>query len=302
MDPFRKTLKGLLETCLLTEQINHLGRDMDPEFDVAAISGFGERIVIPRQVAAQCVLDFFRTDEQLLAFTGYMLSRRGLGASGGVIRLQGEQRLLDLLSEKGWLFEENEGRFRKDQSVERTADWGVMQPGQEYYHSFASIDIVGSSELIRTNVKDDVEITMARLRTFIYGHVEKMNGRVWSWYGDGGMAVFFGEDSVARCVLSTMRLLVYLPVFNIAQNELRPETDIRLRVGSHHGTAVYQRDISKVVSPDLRFAMDMEKNRAEPNSLAISDTIFQNLRQEIRSAFQVAEDLGGMKTYLYRPR
>ncbi len=302
MDSFRKTLKNILETSLRTEQISHLGRDVDPNFDLAAISGFGEKIVIPRQVAVQCVLDFFRSDSQLLAFTAYMLTRRGMGASGGVIKLQGEDRLLSVLKEQGWVFDEKAGRFHRDQSQGLTADWGVMEEGHEYYHSFASVDIVGSSELIRTNVKDDVETTMARLRTYIYSHVERMNGRIWAWYGDGGMAVFYGDDSVGRCVLSMMRMLVYLPVFNIAQNELRPETDIRLRVGAHHGTAVYQRDISKIVSPDLRFTMDIEKNRGEPNSIAITDSLFQNLRQEIRSAFAQAEEYGGMKTYLYRPR
>lgn len=300
MDKFRKALKSLLETQLRTEQINHLGRDVNPEFDVAGISGFGDKIVIPRQVAAQCVLDFFRTDEQLLEFTGYMLARRGFGATGGEIRIKGEGRLLEVLRSQGWVFDAKAGRFQRDQDQQLTSDWGVMRPGEEYYHAFASIDIVASSELIRTNVKEDVEVTMARLRTYIYGHVEKMNGRIWSWYGDGGMAVFFGEDCIARCTLSMMRLLAYLPVFNIAQNELRAETDIRLRVGQHYGTAVYQHDISRIASPDLRFAMEMEKHRADPNSLAISDTVFQNLRQEIRSAFSPAEDHGGMKSYIYR--
>ena len=86
MDKVRRVLHNILATSLRTEQINHLGRDVDSRFNLATLSGFGEKIVIPRKVAADCVLDFFRGDEQLLEFIAYMISRQGFGATGGVIK------------------------------------------------------------------------------------------------------------------------------------------------------------------------------------------------------------------------
>ncbi len=301
MKKVRKLLHEILHGSLLTEQINHLGRDVDPKFSVAAVSGYGDKIVIPRQVAATCVIDYFNTDERLLEFVAYMLSREGQGATGGIINLKGTPALLQLLKEHNWVYDREGARFQRDQSQARTADWGFMKEGQEYHHSFASIDIVASSNLIKTNIKEDVEVTMARLRKYIYDHVEKRNGRVWSWYGDGGIAAFYGEGSTNLSVISMIQIISYLPIFNISQNELRPETDIKLRVGMHFGTAVYKTDISKILSPDLKMAMDIEKNCASPNSVAITDSVYQSLRTEVRAAFAPAGEYSNQKVYLYNP-
>ena len=279
--------------------MNHLGRELDSQFSVAKVSGFGEKIVIPRQVAADCIVDYFNTEKKLVEFIAYMLSRQGQGAGGGVVQVKGVERLFNILKEMNWIYDPEKKSFHRDQSEVRTADWGFMKEGVEYSHTFASIDIVSSSNLIKTNIKEDVEVTMSRLRKYIYDYVEHRNGRIWSWYGDGGIAVFYGENSISESVIAMIQILSFLPIFNISQNELRPETDVKLRIGMHYGTAVYKHDISKIISPDLKLAMDVEKNCATPNSIALTGTVFQSMRGEIRQVFRDGPDIELMKTYLY---
>ncbi len=300
MKKVRRALQDILVQSLNTQQMGHLGREVDDSFDIYDYSGFGDKIVIPRKVAADCILQYFRAEAPLLRFIAFMLSRNGHGMSGGVVQLKGEARMLAYLEELGWNYDAERARFIKEQSVRETG-WGFMRTGEEYFMSFASIDIVASSELVRTNVKQDVELTLSRLRAYIGKHVDAWDGRIWSWYGDGGMAVFQGESSAPMSVLSMASIINYLPLFNIQENQLRPENDVKLRIGMHYGSCVYNGDVNQISSADIRLAQEVEKPHADPICLSVTETTCRMLPQEIRKSFEPGSDLRGMQIYRYQP-
>ncbi len=297
----RKMLQDILVESLNSDQINSLGREVDSRFNLGEVSGFGDKIVIPRRVAADCVIRYFNTEETLVKFLGFMVSRDGQGASGGVIQIKGKKDLLEFLKSYQYIFDPQRGEFTKDQSSSRTSDWGMLKEGNEYWCSFASIDIVSSSNMVHTNVKSDVEATFSALRDYINRYVESWNGRIWFWYGDGGVASFYGDDCNSMSVLSMISILSYLPVFNITRNELRPENDVKLRIGLHYGTVVYHTDVSKMHSEDLKLAQEVEKNRSEHNALAVTETSFFKLRREVRAKFVPTGEINGLKVYTFRP-
>lgn len=299
MKQLRKHLHELMVVSLNTDQINDLARNVDPSFDVSIVSGFGDKIVIPRKVAADCVVSYFSSDESLLRFVAYMLSRNGQPASGGVVHLKSTDRILKLTRESGWIFDPSMAIFRKDQKGQRTSDWGFLQSGSEYYHVFTSIDIVMSSELTRLNIREDVETTLLRFRRYVFEKVEKRNGRIWSWSGDGGIAVYQGEEAAVESVLTMLEILNYLPLFNISKNEMRAESDIRLRIGMHYGTAVYSDEVSRIKSSDLEMAQTIEKNCANPNSIAVTGSLYQLLWPEIRSHFVSAGNYRDTSIFIY---
>ncbi len=302
MKRIRKLLDDLLVSSLNTDQMNDLARNVDRGFDITVVSGFGNKIVIPRKVAADCVISYFKNDESLLRFVAYMISRDGQPASGGVIHLKSMDKILKLLGDKGWRFDPGQTLFIKDQTGERTSDWGYLQAGSEYSHAFSSIDVVMSSEFTRLNIREDVETTLVRLRRYISEKVEKRDGRIWTWSGDGGIAVFHGEDAAMQSILSMIEVLNFLPLFNIAKNEMRAESDIRLRIGMHYGTAVYNSDVSRIKSPDLDLAQNVEKKCANPNSIAVTGGLFQFLLPEIRTHFLISEPFEDTPIYLYDHR
>jgi len=297
----RKVLHEVLLLSLNTDQMNHLGRDVDQKFSLAEVSGFGEKIVIPRKVGADCVIDYFSTEESLLRFIAYMISRNGQGASGGVIHLKSLDKLISLLREKKWIYDPEKVRFQRDQSEVKMSDWGFMKEGEEYSLTFCSIDIVASSELVKTNVKVDVEATMSAIRNYVQQYVNDWNGRIWFWYGDGGVAAFYGNQAVSGAALSMISILSYLPVFNITKNELRPESDIKLRIGIHYGQITYLNEAGKMTSADLRLAQEVEKHCAETNTIAITETAMNLLHQETKARFTPSVEHSGLKIYRYYP-
>ncbi|MBX7058155.1 MAG: hypothetical protein K1X75_08815 [Leptospirales bacterium] len=301
MKQLRKALGDVLVQSLNTQQMSHLGREVDGDFSIEEISGFGDKIVIPRKVAADCVLQHFGSPDKLMQYIAFMLSREGQGASGGVIHVKGADRLVALLQEDGWIFDRQNARFVRDQRVEQSSGWGFMRDGEEYPFCLASIDVVASSELVRTNVKEDVEATMSAMAASIQRQVENWDGRVWYWHGDGGMAAFHGESSAPMTVLALVTILNYLPLFNIVESQLRPENDLKLRIGVHYGPCVYRNDVRLIASDDLKLAQEVEKKYSAANCLAVTSPVHRLLPDEIRRHFREGEELRGMRVYQYQP-
>lgn len=301
MKEVRKILKQILINSLNTDQMNHLARDLDPAFSMGVITGFGDKIVIPRQTAAESILRYFNQDQSLLNFIAYMISRDGQGMSGGLIQLRGLPRLLEVLNEEKWLYDSRTASFTKDQSERRTTDWGYLQEGVEYLIAVASVDVVGSSALVRTNVKIEVEGTLNKLRTNIIHISEQTNGRLWYWHGDGGIIAFYGNSACKNAVLSMLSVLYTLPVFNITENELNYDSDIRLRVGLHYGPIEFKNDVAAIVSNTIQTAQNIEKNCSEANSMSISDAIYTHLAGGLRARFVEKKCKDGTAIRSYRP-
>jgi class 3 adenylate cyclase len=287
---------------LSSDQIKRLGRDVDPSFDLGEFSGFGDKIVIPKKVAADCIIRYFHSDRDLLKLIAYMITREGQGMSGGTVRLKGAPQLIALIRDKNWIYDPERGGFYRDQSVTRTSDWGYLHEGVEYQLTLVSIDVIGSSELIHSNVKVDLETTLTKLRAFVLRNVEGRDGRLWFWYGDGGIAAFYGEDSCSHGVLAMQTILYYLPIFNVIENELRAESNFRLRIGIYFGSVEYKNDVSSIVSPSLKFVQEIEKNCQVPNSICISDSVYGKLADSLRNDFALTGTLQNTNIYSFIPR
>ncbi len=296
----RRVLQRILVSSLNADQINHLGRDVDPEFDVHRISGFDPKLVIPKQIAADCVIRFFSTEDHLIRFIAYMLSRAGHGASGGMVQLKSVSQLIETLREAGWKYDAESSTIARETRM-ASAEWGALREGQEYFWSFASIDIVGSSGLVKSNVKVDVEYTMALFRAYIQRNIESRRGKVWYWHGDGGVAAFHGDDCVIRCAEAMSAILCFLPVFNIAENQLNAASDVHLRIGVHCGTAPFHADAAKIESDDLRITLAVEKHHALPGTMAVTETALNLMTEESRRFFHAAAEIDFLKVYLYQP-
>ncbi len=297
----RRMVREFLWKSLNTDQMNYVAKEADSRFDLGRVSGYGPSIVVTRQTAADVIVDYFAGEEQFLHFLATLFSMEGKNASGGVIYFINPDPIMRKLRERQWIYDPGAGRFYKSQSQTRTADWGFLQEGSEYSLVFGSIDIVGSSSLARTNVPVDVENTLVRVRSYLQDQIEARNGRIWYWHGDGGVMAFYGADGPARAVITSVSILSYLPVFNLTQNELRPENDISLRIGLHAGVAVYRSDTEKIISPDIRFAEEVEKHCAETNTLAMTERTVNSLPPEVRRLFAHSGDHAGNRIFLYRP-
>jgi class 3 adenylate cyclase len=290
----RKAILELLTQSLTSDRIGELGQEVDSEFRLNELSGFGEQIRIPGQVAAQCVLDYFEADKELLRFVAHLFLSEARTAD----RLKGRERVLELLAREDWIFDADLRQFVKDQNANVTDDWGYMLEGREYRLCFASVDVVDSSALTDATRAPEVEQTLNRFRNYVRKYTELWNGRLWNWRGDGGTAVFQGADSVNQAAVAMVGVLLNLPVFNIQQSRL--ETELRIRIGMHCGTAQYQSDVQHIFSHDMRTAARIEKESCEENGIALSASAHAFLKNEVQTFFTAGAALDSMRIFQYR--
>ncbi len=286
----RKAILELLSQSLTSDRIDELGQEVDPDFRLHELSGFGEQIRIPGQVAAQCVLDYFESDKELLRFVAHVFLNENL--------TRGRERVLELLAREDWVFDSGLRQFVKDQNVNVTDDWGYMLEGREYRLCFASVDVVRSTALADASGSPEVEQTLNRFRNYVRKYTELWNGRLWSWHGDGGRAVFQGADAVNQAAVAMVGVLLNLPVFNIQQSRL--QTELRIRIGMHSGTAVYHSEVQQIYSHDMRTAARLEKEICDENGIALSATAHSFLKSEVQAFFAPGGELDSMRTFQYR--
>lgn len=295
----KKLFKDVLIRNFDAEQMESVALDLDRSFNMLEETGFGSHIPIPRQVAADCLLRYFADEEEFFKLMGIVFAEDEGFYHGSHVRVFFREDILRLTERHHWLYDEQLRRFKRDQRIAQSADWGFMREGEEYQLCFASIDIAGNSALVRNNVKIDVENTYSKLRTYVRRNVEAYDGRIWYWLGDGGLAVFRDYEGIRNSMLAMIAALSFLPVFNLCENELRPEDDIRLRVGISFGKAAWRADTSKIASEDIARAEDLEKNHATPGAIVTNGVVYQLLPHELRRYMTQTGASDGQPTYRY---
>ena len=298
---FKYSVIEFLVNSLNVDQFTNLARDFSPRFDVNAETGFEKEIRVPLRVAVESFLTFLGDEIEILDFISFLFSREGHGAgSGGIVHLQGKNRLLQNLGNDNWIYKEYENVFEKDQRREKTQDWGVMRENQTYAMTFASLDIVSSSELIKRNDLKNIEETLHSFKQYVKDHVEDFDGRVWIWSGDGGLAAFHGPESTVLCLQSMVSILAYLPHFNISLNRLIPESDIKVRIAVHAGLCNYKRDTTLLACGDIDAVNHLQENFAKSNTLLITGQAVNRAPPEMSRFFKESEMVSGYRLFHFR--
>ncbi len=297
MKKIKRHLKELLAITLNTQQISYIGREADPAFNLEEVTGFGGHIVIPRKVAADALVEYFDDRERIVHLCSVLFHLNGRGGSGGIIELKGFRPLQLALEEAGFRFDSELQRFVQTQEGRKTGDWGYLKNDEEYRLAFMSIDVVGSSELVQTNLKVDIENTLRSFRLWIRSIIEAENGRLWYWHGDGGLAAYLEEEGVSAALRSALKIIALLPVFNISQNELRYENDLRVRIGIHYGTARYTSDTARIQSDDISETISIEQKHGEPNAVFVSESAFFLASPETKKFFTEDGQYGQLRLY-----
>ncbi len=297
LNKLRRILKEVLIRSCNSDQIAYIGREADLHFNLKEVSGFGEHVVIPKQVAADTIINYFKTEYQILNFISTLYYYEGKGISGGVVVLRDKHKLDKFLEEHNLIYDASLNKFVTSQIDNKQKDWGILEEDTEYRLAFMELDIISSSELIKTNVKIDVEKTLRNFYDFILKIVEIYNGRIWQWYGDGGLITFLNAMGVSSAIKVALQILYQLPIFNLTLNQLRWENKISLRVAIHFGKAIYKEDMNMIDSEDIQFTKQLEHNLGLPNQVIISETAYNLSEMELRKFFYKYQQYKNMYVY-----
>lgn len=123
------------------------------------------------------------------------------------------------------------------------------------------------------------------MRIMVQEAIDKRNGRIWSWEGDGGLVAFFFSNKQLYATLSAMDIVNRLFLYN--QLHCRLDKPLGVRMAVHSGSMDYTANEEELKRTDvIKKIIDIEANYTNPNSVTISDTVATMLDTILADQFQ----------------
>jgi hypothetical protein len=191
------------------------------------------------------------------------------------LELQVDKHLSALLFEKS-----------KSKSPFVVAPEGVrapFAPGQPYEVAAISVDIVRHSEMVKQHGPNAKPV----LKWFQQMVHRLCAAPEWArviWTPDGGIFVISGERMHDRAVITGIRILKEVEMYN-----LDPSNPIkfRIRVAVADGPLVWEEDAAQISADVLNFTKHLEGSGTEPNGFSITDTLHRHLHESLKKEFML---------------
>ncbi|MBI9107722.1 MAG: adenylate/guanylate cyclase domain-containing protein [Spirochaetales bacterium] len=251
-----------------------LARRLLPGYDLHDRTGIQKSVAIPNQNAARQVVRDIIACQMFLEFVVLLFefSDRGNGIAGRKLAIPYLRQILNGVYQLGYLYDRSNRIFIENPSERKTRNWGTLKNHQEYTISFLRIDIVDNSKLVRNNSSGCIEEAYNNLRDIVIASVEKRNGRIWGWDGDGGLAAFCFGNMHESAVLSAIEVLHELFIFNSIFCSI--EDGIGVRMAVHSGMFEYTTDTEQLQASDtVRKVNDLEHKHTGLNKITISEVV-----------------------------
>ena len=128
--------------------------------------------------------------------------------------------------------------------------------------------------------------------------VEKRNGRIWGWEGDGGLAAFYFKEKNINAVLSAIEILLELLFYNMFKCPFN-ET-LKVRIALHTGQCQFFQDLKRIQNDTLRILEVLEVEHTLPNTITLSPSVYHDLGRKLEKYFVPIEVRRGHFIYRYQ--
>jgi len=270
-----------------------------PGYDIYKTSGYREGQPIPLQDAAERITTDMVERGLYVDFVETLVQIDSKGYMGKRYSLRGLDDVLTDLLNSGYSFDKTTGSFFENQEMQVTRNWGRLLDGDERQMAVLRLDIAGNSILVKENQKTLIDKAYGDMRKFVTRAVVSRLGRLWTWEGDGALAVFMLGDFTRWSIYAGIEILNEMFIYNKVDNPLNSAINLRLSV--HSGPIVYSKSEAQCLKTDtVRKAIKLESQAAVPNSLVISDTLAVAQDQALLDVFSNVKSVSTEKYRIYQ--
>ena len=274
-----------LSESMSVEQMQRAARMVIPGYDIQQRSGFPPNVPIPRGDAARHLLRDFLDLGVLLKLIEGLIQLTTQGEMGREVKIPLLPHIIAEVEDQGFTYSPQKGVFVEGGGRERTMGWGTLTEGATYEFALLRVDIADNSDLVRRYPRGLVNAAYATVRDMVTRLVEKRDGRVWSWEGDGGLAAFYFNDKTIQATLCGMELIHEMFLYNLVGRSL-PEP-VRVRMAVHAGPCRFLRSSKESASAGdtIRRVELLEASYTHPGCLTVSPGVFTDLGSKLSPLF-----------------
>jgi class 3 adenylate cyclase len=289
----RNTIIEMFSGELNSDQIDEIGRFLMKHHSSHSSLGIHNHVTVSSRKAAAALIEECsenRCEEDLLKF---IIEIDGEKLLGKRVEFSGLENFMNALARIGYIYDPKKRKLKRiREQLEEMPNWGALKSGKEYEVSVASLDIVGSSELVKQHGQKKMEKLYYMFWNLLRRLLSVYDGRIWSWQGDGGLAAFALKRHHERAVLFAMELQQLMKVFNV--NPRKPIADeIELRIGLDAGPVKYMNDPGQIISDTINYAAHLEKSFTDPGGITISKELLDALPESMLRNFNEKGEFEG---------
>jgi hypothetical protein len=269
--------------------MTHVAKDIIDGYDVFKRTGFRESMVIPQRDAARQIVQDMAKSGMFFYFIALLIQMQTTGYKGRIYNVSYLKDMVKIINDDcGYIYDNENKLFVENPSKRRTRNWGAFLEGHDYIVSFLRLDIVGNSQLVRKYPENLIQATYADLRKMVERAIDKRNGRIWNWEGDGGLVAFYFSSKSLLATLSGMEIINELFVYNCLRCRLGEPVQVRVAVNT--GLCEYTEDFEELMKNDsIKETVLIESKYTRPGSMTISNTVSSKLDASLLSGFEVVE-------------
>ena len=272
-----------LAQSMSVDQMQRAARKVIPDYDIHERSGFPTNIPMPRADAAKYILKDFLKQGSFLGFIEALVDLATRGDMGREVKIPLLASIIAEVEEQGYAYSREKGVFVEAGGRERTMGWGTLTEGRTYEFALLRVDIVRSSDLVRRYPRDLVSEAYANVRAIVTRLVEKRDGRIWTWEGDGAIAAFYFADKTIQATLCGMEIVHELFLYNLVGRSL-PEP-LRARAAVHAGPCMFVRSFRESVGDTVKHVELLEASYTLPGFLTVSAGVYTDLGSKLSPLF-----------------
>lgn len=262
----------------------HLIREIFPNYDVHARTGYPESLSIPNmEVAGQIVADIL-TAEEFPNFLTLLIRAQEEGIMGRKYPVGHLREIIKETFDLGLIYDSVNKVFVEDPKVRQTRNWGILDEGKEYTLAFLAVDIVGNTRLVRTYREAVVHQAYADLKEITQNTVAHRNGRIWNWEGDGGLIAFFLGNKHMSAAVSAIEIIHEMYLYNRLRCAL--DEPLSIRIGVHGGPCEYSNTLENLDRIQTIVETYELERKSPSNGVTISAVIKVMLEEIISQKFR----------------
>jgi hypothetical protein len=268
----------------------HLIREIFPNYDIHARTGYPESLSIPNmEVAGQIVSDVLG-GEEFPNFLTLLIRAQEEGIMGRKYPVAYLREIIKETFDLGLIYDSVNKVFVEDPKVRQTRNWGILDEGKEYTLAFLSVDIVGNTRLVRTYSEPVVHRAYADLKEIIQNTIIRRNGRIWNWEGDGGLVAFFFGNKHMSAAVSAIEIIHEMYLYN--RTRCAMDEPLSIRIGVHAGPCEYNNTLENLERVQT-ILETLELERKSPSDGVTISVVIKVMLEEIIS--QKFKSLGNGK-------
>ncbi|MEM1207058.1 MAG: hypothetical protein AAGN66_27740 [Acidobacteriota bacterium] len=163
-----------------------------------------------------------------------------------------------------------------------------MEPGKAYEVSFLSLEIARWQDLERRHGEggEGLRLLSQSFLDLVKSTAKNYGGEVFSWQLDGGLVMFWSKRSYDHAIMTGLKVLHNLPVFNLDAEQNPLGEEVQLRASAHDAVIVFQLPIEDISSADLNFVLALQRDNTDAGELTIPRRLLERIDERLQPHFK----------------